>query len=95
MYEFTTDCYLLMAERLVESIGDKRYFSGVITLYDNDVELHLSCSLFVRYAKGHDEEHPFKAISHITPVWWELQSRIGQTIIENDFSFGQMLNLMF
>lgn len=95
MYEFTTDYYLLIAERILESIGDKRYFSGVITLYDNDVELRLSCSLFVRYSQQHNDEHPFRAVTHITPVWWELKSRIGQIEVDNDFSFSEMLNLIF
>ena len=95
MYEFTTDYYLLIAERLLESIGDKRYFSGVVTLYDNDVELRLSCSLFVRYSQQHDDEHPFRAVTRITPVWWELMSRIEQIEVDNDFSFSEMLNLIF
>lgn len=95
MYEFTTECYLRVAERLVDAIGRQPYYNGAIVLYDGEVRLQLSCSLLVSYAPRAEPEYTFPHITRIKPVWWEMESTIGQDSIENDFSFGQLLNLIF
>lgn len=94
MYEISSSIYLEIAERLADAVRSKSFFSGVVTLYDEDVECRLCCTLIISRSKE-NEPSGAERITSIVPVWWELKSAIGGESICNDFSFKTMLTYLF
>ena len=93
MYEISSTVYLEMAERLADAVRSKSFFSGVVTLYDGDVECRLCCTLIITRSKE-DDPSGAERITSIVPVWWELKTAIGDEAICNDFSFKMMLTYL-
>ena len=94
MYEISSSLYLEIAERLADAIRSKSFFSGVVTLYDGDVEHRLCCTLIISRS-NENEPSGAERITSIVPVWWELKSSINGEPICNDFSFKTMLTYLF
>lgn len=94
MYEISSSLYLEIAERLADAIRSKSFFSGVVTLHDEDVEHRLCCTLIISRS-SENEPSGVERITSIVPVWWELKSEINGEPICNDFSFKTMLTYFF
>ena len=93
MYEISSSLYLEIAERLADAIRSKSFFSGVVTLYDGDVECRLCCTLFISRS-NENEPSGVERITSMVPVWWELKSSLFGEPIDNDFSFKTMLTYL-
>ena len=93
MYTISHQLYIEVAERLWGAIGTREYFSGRVTLFAEDVECKLQCTLFIERGRDSESEGRLGEITKITPVWWEFHTTIGCEEILNDFSFGEMLNI--
>lgn len=94
MYEISSSMYLEIAERLAEAVRSKSFFSGVVTLYDEDVECRLCCTLIISRS-NENEPSGAERITSIVPVWWELNTTIGGESVCNDFCFKTMLTYFF
>lgn len=94
MYEISSSLYLEIAERLADAIRSKGFFSGIVTLYDGDVECRLCCTLIISRS-SENEPSGAERITSIVPVWWELKTMINDVSICNDFSFNTMLTYFF
>ena len=94
MYEISSSLYLEIAERLAGAIRSKSFFSGVVTLYDGDVECRLCCTLIISRS-GENEPSGVERITSLVPVWWELKTAINGEPLCNDFSFNTMLTYFF
>ncbi len=86
MYEITPTLYLELAESLFGQIGSRDFFSGAVTVNDGDIECRLICTVVV-YRDRRNPHH----ITSLSPVWWELRTTEGEEIMNNDFSFGEMM----
>ena len=89
MYETTPSIYLKVGELLMEQIGTRDFFSGSVTLYDGDVECRLLTTLIV----SRDSEDG--GIVSLHPVWWDFTTTLGEELLCNDFSFGEMLKAVY
>ncbi len=93
MYEISSSLYLEIAERLADAMRLKSFFSGVVTLHNEDVECRLCCTLIISRSKE-NEPSGVERITSIVPVWWELKTAINGEPISNDFSFKTMLTYL-
>lgn len=87
MYEINESVYRRLAELLISEIGLRDFYSDAITLQDGEVECRLLCTAVVRRRNGNTRD-----MVSIAPVWWELQTTAGCEVLNNDFSFNEMLN---
>ena len=94
MYEFSNDVYLQVAERLMEVIGDRDFFSGVVLCYDDEVCCRLRTTVVVHRNTIQGGDMPKDVVVRVTPVWWEMSTTIGGDEVTNDFSFREMINLL-
>ena len=94
MYEFSDDVYLEVAERLMEAIGRKEFFSGAVTYYDDEVCCRLKISAVVHRTKRSGDEPQSSVEVKVLPVWWEMSTTIGNEEVVNDFSFREMMALI-
>ena len=93
MYEISSSLYLEIAERLADAMRSKSFFSGVVSLHQEDVECRLCCTLVISRSKE-NEPSGAERITSIVPVWWELKTAINGEPIPNDFSFKTMLTYL-
>lgn len=94
MYEVSDALYLRIAEHLSDAIGRKSFFSGCVPITEGDVECSLCCTLIVSRSKEVvGGEYP--RITRLMPVWWELKTTMAGEVIDNDFSFGEMLTYFY
>ena len=93
MYEISSSLYLEIAERLADALRSKCFFSGVVTLYDGDVECRLCCTLIISRS-NENEPSGVERITSIAPVWWELKTALFDEPMDNDFSFNTMLTYL-
>lgn len=93
MYEISSSLYLEIAERLADALRSKSFFSGVVTLYDGDVECRLCCTLIISRS-NENEPSGVERITSIVPVWWELKTALFDEPMDNDFSFNTMLTYL-
>ena len=91
MYTISHQLYIEVAERLWSAIGREEYFSGSVTLFQDDVECKLQCTLFISRESDREREGRLGEITKIVPVWWEFHTSIGRDELLNDFSFKEML----
>ena len=94
MYEFSDDVYLEVAERLMQTIGRKEFFSGAVTYYDDEVCCRLKISAVVHRTKTNNPEPQMSVEVKVLPVWWEMSTTIGNEEVVNDFSFREMMALI-
>lgn len=90
MYGIATNLYLEIADRLVDAIGSKEFFSGVVSYTFGDVECRLVCTLIIHRAERAENDASYPRITEIVPVWWEFSTVDGSVQLLNDFSFGEL-----
>lgn len=86
MYYTTSSIYRELATALVEAVGYREFFNGSVVVMDGEVECRLVCTVVI----VHGTTIP-TTIEKIIPVWWEMRTTDGSGPIDNDFSFGEMM----
>lgn len=94
MFTISDRLYAEIAEKLLEAIGRRSYFSGSVTLCDGDTECKLLTSLVIIRTTAEMPEGECDRIEEIIPVWWELSTAVDGVEILNDFSFGDLKNFL-
>ena len=95
MYEFSNYVYLQVAERLMEVIGDRDFFSGVVLCYDDEVCCRLRTTVVVHRNTIQGGDMPKDVVVRVTPVWWEMSTVRCDEEVENDFSFNEMMDALW
>ena len=93
MYEFSNDVYVELAQSLMENIGGSSFYSGVVTYYDGDVCCKLRTTVIVSHRACPSVDEPSMSEVRLKPVWWEMSTAVGAEEVDDDFSFGEMLNV--
>lgn len=94
MYTISHQLYLDVGERLMDAIGRKEYYSGVVVSYAEEVECRLVCTLIVEREAKASEGHRLPEIARLIPVWWECHTYRGDEKILNDFSFREFASII-
>ncbi len=91
IYTVSAELYAQVAELLLERIGSKSYFSGVVELSTADgVECRLVTSCVIYRRRIIMPEGEAQPIYSVVPVWWEFHAFTPATEICNDFSFREL-----
>lgn len=91
IYSVSTQLYREVADRLMEAIGDKGYFSGAVELNSEDaVACRLVTSCVVWRTSSGMPEGEGSRVRSVVPVWWEFHTACAAGVLDNDFSFGEL-----
>ncbi len=90
MYSVSSELVCRVAESLLESIGEKSYFSGVVELEHEGVECSLVTSVIVYHKDVLLPEGCECVISDLVPVWWEFHTVCENGEEVNDFEFSDL-----
>ena len=95
MYSISNHIYRDLGDSLIAAIGAKEFFSGSVYVVDGDVECRLICTLIIERRREPNGEERCGAITSIRAVWWECRTTIAQEELYNDFSFSELLEIIF
>ena len=91
IYSVSAQLYEEVADRLLEAIVDKCYFSGSIECECEEgvlCRLVTSCVVYRQPLKMPEGEG--SAIRSVIPVWWEFHTESKAGRLDNDFSFRDL-----
>jgi hypothetical protein len=91
IYSVSAQLYEEVADRLLEAIADKCYFSGSIECESEEgvlCRLVTSCVVYREPLKMPEGEG--SAIRSVIPVWWEFHTESKAGRLDNDFSFRHL-----
>lgn len=93
IYSVSSQLYAEVADRLLEAIADKSFFSGTIEVESPDgVVCRLVTSCVVYRQRLVVPEGEGSAIRSVIPIWWKFHTESKAGRLDNDFSF-RYLNL--
>lgn len=91
IYSVSTQLYREVADKLLEAIGDRHFFSGVVELTSADgVACRLVTSCVVYRTSSQMPEGEGSRIRSVIPVWWEFYTASPAGVLDNDFSFREL-----
>ncbi|MFR9504283.1 MAG: hypothetical protein SNH73_07555 [Rikenellaceae bacterium] len=80
--------YEQLALLLIDDIGSMDYYSGTITIEQEEADYSFEASLIIRYNEVKFPEGYDTQISELIPVWWEMHSVTDEGEQLNDFDFN-------
>lgn len=91
IYQVSGDAYHKLGVALVETVYNRDYYSGSITICDDDIELTITGE-FVMYFREviDDEYYGAEALVDISPIWWKFVATYGIDVLTTDFSFDEL-----
>lgn len=91
----TDKVYLELADALADSVYNRDYYSGTVTVVEGDIEFTLEGAFAMYYGKFRDEEFiGCRMLTDIIPIWWNFIVCEGSELYNNDFSFDELKNYM-
>ncbi len=91
IYSVSTQLYRKVADRLLEAIADKGFFSGAVELSSDDgVVCRLVTSCVVWRTDSEMPEGEGSRVRSVVPVWWEFHTASPAGVLDNDFSFQEL-----
>ena len=89
-FSVSVELYEEVKQRLIETIGERDYFSGHIEFCFAGWDCRLVCTCFVRRRELMMPEGRTRPISDLVPVWWEFHTADCDAERLNDFSFSEL-----
>ena len=93
-FSVSVELYEEVKQRLIESIGERDYFSGYVEFRFAGWDCRLICTCFVRRRELVMPEGRVRPISDLVPVWWEFHTADSEAERCNDFSFSELRALI-
>ncbi len=91
IYPISDALYAETLDRLIDAIGSRSYFSGVLTFPHHDLLCRLVLSVCVYRRTERLPEGDTDRVADLVPVWWEFHTLADDgTEHPNDFSFGEL-----
>lgn len=91
IYSVSTQLYREVADRLLEAVGDRFYFSGAVELTTEEgVACRLVTSCVVYRTPSEMPEGEGSRVRSVIPVWWEFHTTCAAGRLDNDFSFRDL-----
>lgn len=87
---FNEHDYIKVFNSLIEQLTGKSWFCGTIVTFIEDIECRLSCATALSQIRCKESDSPPSRLS-ITPIWYEMTTRIGRHELSNDFDFYTMI----
>lgn len=90
MYKVSPEFYVALAEKLLEQIDLKEYYSGVFEFEFEDVSCRMVLSAVIYRSLTTYPEEPSRIVRDVVPIWWELHTYNEGEECLNDFSFSEL-----
>lgn len=94
MYPVSSELYRQVADRLAEAVGSRGYFSGSVEGEAPGAAWRLTVSAIVYRNRVLRPDGLCEPISDLVPVWWEFHTITADGEVLNDFSFGEVCEVI-
>ena len=90
MYDVLPELYREVANKIIEHVGRRGYYSGALDFEWESVECRmvLSAVVYRRTEQYPEGERPL--VADMVPVWWEFHSTTDEGEVLNDFDFAEL-----
>lgn len=90
MYDVLPELYREVATKIIEHVGRRGYYSGVLDFEWESVECRMVLSAVVYRRTEQYPEGERSVITDMVPVWWEFLTFVNGEEVLNNFSFNEM-----
>ena len=90
MYDVLPELYREVANKIIEHVGRRGYYSGVLDFEWESVECRMVLSAVVYRRTEHYPEGERSVVADMVPVWWEFHTYVNGEEVLNNFSFNEM-----
>ena len=87
MYDVLPELYREVANKIIEHVGRRGYYSGALDFEWESVECRMVLSAVVYRRTEHYPEGERSVVADMVPVWWEFHSVTIDGEQLNDFDF--------
>lgn len=90
MYDVLPELYREVATKIIEHVGRRGYYSGVLDFEWESVECCMVLSAVVYRRTEQYPEGERSLVADMVPVWWEFHTSVNGEEVLNNFSFNEM-----
>jgi hypothetical protein len=90
MYDVLPELYREMATKIIEHVGHRGYYSGVLDFEWESVECRMVLSAVIYRRTEQFPEGERSVVADMVPVWWEFHTFVNGEEVLNNFSFNEM-----
>ncbi len=94
MLKIDEELYELVAELLLDAIGEENYFSDILTFDYNNMHCTLKSAMIAYRKKIDYPEGSFVEIEELVPVWWEFHTTVDGEEMLNEFNIHEVCDLI-
>lgn len=94
IYSVSSALYLEAIDRLLDAVGPRGYFSGMLRFPFEGTECRLTVSVLVSRRRVVLPEGSQECVSDLVPVWWEFHTTVDGEERLNDFSFATLRTML-
>ena len=90
MYDILPELYQKVLAEILDSVGNRGYYSGRLELEHEGVTCVMSLSAVIYRSEERYPEGLVQRIVDMVPVWWEFHTFLDGDELLNDFSFNYL-----
>ena len=90
MYDVLPELYREVVTKIIEHVGRRGYYSGVLDFEWESVECRMELSAVVYRRTEQYPEGERSLVVDMVPVWWEFHTFVNGEEVLNNFSFNEM-----
>ncbi len=90
MYDILPELYQKVLTEILDSVGDREYYSGHLEFDYEETACVMSLSAVVHQCDVRYPEGLFSCVTDMVPVWWEFHTYINGEEVLNNFSFNEL-----
>ena len=90
MYDVLPELYREVATKIIEHVGRRGYYSGVLDFEWESVECCMVLSAVIYRRTEQFPEGERSLVVDMVPVWWEFHTFVDGEEVLNNFSFNEM-----
>ena len=88
MYDILPELYQKVLAEILDSVGNRGYYSGRLELEHEGVTCVMSLSAVIYRSEERYPEGLVQRIVDMVPVWWEFHTFLDGDELLNNFSFN-------
>ena len=90
MYDVLPELYREVANKIIEHVGRRGYYSGALDFEWESVECRMVLSAVIYRRTEQVPEGERSLVVDMVPVWWEFHTFVDGEEVLNNFSFNEM-----
>ena len=94
MYDVLPELYREVANKIIEHVGRRGYYSGALDFEWESVECRMVLSAVIYRRTEQYPEGKRSVVADMVPVWWEFHTFVNGEEVLNNFSIYEMRDYM-